>query len=38
MTKISRQKYASMYGPTTGDKIRLGDSALFAEVERDFTI
>ena len=38
MTKISRQKYASMYGPTTGDKIRLGDSALFAEIEKDFTI
>ena len=34
MTKISRQKYASMYGPTTGDKIRLGDSALFAEIEK----
>lgn len=27
-----------MYGPTTGDKIRLGDTDLFAEVERDFTV
>lgn len=38
MTKIDRKKYASMYGPTTGDKIRLGDSELFAEVEKDFTV
>lgn len=26
-----------MYGPTTGDKIRLGDTNLYAEIERDFT-
>ncbi|MFD1615303.1 urease subunit alpha [Gelatiniphilus marinus] len=38
MSKIDRQKYASMYGPTTGDKIRLGDSDLFAEIEKDFTV
>lgn len=36
--KIDRKKYASMYGPTTGDKIRLGDSELFAEIEKDFTV
>nr|BAV92605.1 urease [Drosera spatulata] len=35
---ISREAYASMYGPTTGDKIRLGDTDLFAEVERDFAV
>ena len=38
MAKIDRQKYASMYGPTVGDKIRLADSELFAQIERDFTI
>lgn len=27
-----------MYGPTTGDKIRLGDTNLFAEIEKDFTV
>ena len=36
--KISRQAYAEMYGPTTGDRIRLADTALFALVEKDFTI
>jgi len=36
--QISRIKYASMYGPTTGDKIRLGDTELFIEIEKDFTI
>ncbi|OVA15399.1 Urease [Macleaya cordata] len=35
---ISREAYANMYGPTTGDKIRLGDSNLFAEIERDFAV
>jgi urease subunit alpha len=38
MKKLDRKKYASMYGPTTGDKIRLGDSALFAEIEKDYTV
>ncbi len=38
MSTIDRKKYASMYGPTTGDKVRLGDSELFAEVEKDFTV
>ena len=35
--KISRRQYNDLYGPTTGDKVRLGDTALFAEVERDLT-
>jgi urease subunit alpha len=34
---ISRQSYASMYGPTTGDRLRLGDTELIVEVERDLT-
>ncbi|HMP73009.1 MAG TPA: urease subunit alpha [Kiritimatiellia bacterium] len=33
--KLSRQAYAEMYGPTTGDKVRLADTELFVEVERD---
>ena len=36
--KISRQAYAEMFGPTTGDRIRLADTALVAMVEKDFTI
>ena len=36
-TKISRAVYADMYGPTTGDKVRLADTELFIEVERDLT-
>jgi len=35
--KISRQAYVEMFGPTVGDRVRLADTALFAEVERDFT-
>ena len=35
---ISRQTYADIFGPTTGDKIRLGDTGLIAEVERDHTV
>jgi urease subunit alpha len=35
--KISRATYADMYGPTSGDKVRLGDTELFIEVERDLT-
>lgn len=38
MTSISRRAYAEMFGPTTGDKVRLGDTALIIEVEKDFTI
>ena len=36
--KISRQAYAEMFGPTIGDRVRLADKALFAQVEEDFTI
>jgi urease subunit alpha len=36
--KISRHAYAEMFGPTTGDRVRLADSELFIEIERDFTI
>lgn len=35
---INRVKYANMYGPTTGDKIRLGDTELFIEIEKDHTV
>ena len=34
---ISRAAYADMFGPTTGDKVRLADTELFIEVEKDFT-
>jgi len=37
MSKIGREAYASMYGPTLGDKVRLGDSELFIQVEEDRT-
>ncbi|MCA1775041.1 MAG: urease subunit alpha [Loktanella sp.] len=36
-TTISRADYASMYGPTTGDRVRLADTDLIIEVERDLT-
>ena len=36
-SKISRSSYADMYGPTSGDKIRLADTDLFIEVEYDYT-
>jgi urease subunit alpha len=38
MARITRRAYADMFGPTTGDRIRLADTELFAEVEKDFTI
>ncbi|MFZ1324582.1 MAG: urease subunit alpha [Candidatus Contendobacter sp.] len=38
MSRIDRRAYAEMYGPTTGDRVRLGDTALWLEVERDCTI
>ncbi|MGF1704730.1 urease subunit alpha [Enterovibrio baiacu] len=38
MAKISRQAYAEMFGPTTGDCLRLADTELWLEVEKDFTI
>ena len=36
MTTIDRNTYTSMFGPTTGDRVRLGDTALTIEVEKDF--
>ena len=36
-TRISRAAYAGMYGPTTGDRVRLADTDLIIEVERDLT-
>lgn len=36
--KISRQAYADMFGPTVGDRVRLADTDLWLEVERDFTV
>jgi urease subunit alpha len=35
---MKRAHYADMFGPTTGDKVRLGDTSLIAEVEKDFTV
>ncbi|KAL0357790.1 UNVERIFIED_CONTAM: Urease [Sesamum calycinum] len=35
---MTHESYANMYGPTIGDKIRLGDTDLLAEIERDFAI
>ncbi|MDH5544157.1 MAG: urease subunit alpha [Gammaproteobacteria bacterium] len=37
MAKMSRRAYAEMFGPTTGDKMRLADTELWIEVEKDFT-
>ncbi|KAF2565048.1 hypothetical protein F2Q70_00015525 [Brassica cretica] len=37
-TTLSREKYANMYGPTTGDKLRLGDTNLYARIEKDYTV
>ena len=36
--RISRHAYAEMFGPTVGDRVRLADTDLFVEVERDFTL
>jgi urease subunit alpha len=38
MTRLSRRAYADMYGPTTGDRVRLADTDLFIEIERDLTL
>ena len=38
MAKMTRKDYAAMYGPTTGDAVRLGDTALLAEIEHDFGV
>ncbi len=38
MTSIDKRAYAEMYGPTVGDRVRLADTDLVVEVERDFTL
>jgi urease subunit alpha len=38
MVTISRRAYAEMFGPTTGDRIRLADTELFIEIEKDYAI
>ena len=38
MARITRRAYADMFGPTTGDRVRLADTDLWVEVEKDFTI
>ncbi|MDN3676927.1 urease subunit alpha [Flavobacterium paronense] len=37
-THINRIKYANMFGPTVGDKVRLGDTELFIEIEKDYNV
>ena len=37
MARITRRAYADMFGPTTGDRMRLADTELWVEIERDFT-
>ncbi|MEO6238857.1 MAG: urease subunit alpha, partial [Vicinamibacterales bacterium] len=36
--RIPRDAYASLYGPTTGDRVRLGDTDLFLRIERDAAV
>ena len=38
MSRLGRRAYAEMYGPTTGDRVRLADTALVVEVEADYTL
>jgi urease subunit alpha len=38
MSKISRAAYADMFGPTTGDRLRLADTDLILQVEADYTV
>ncbi|MBX3215584.1 MAG: urease subunit alpha [Labilithrix sp.] len=38
MSRLDRRAYAAMYGPTTGDRVTLGDTGLVVEVERDFAV
>lgn len=38
MLEISRKAYANMYGPTTGDRIRLADTSLIIEIEKDYAV
>ena len=35
--EIDRKRYSQLFGPTVGDKIRLGDTDLFIEIEKDLT-
>ncbi|MBC7866677.1 MAG: urease subunit alpha, partial [Gloeobacteraceae cyanobacterium ES-bin-316] len=35
---IRKIKYAKMFGPTTGDRVRLGDTELLIQIEKDFTV
>ncbi|MBS2020344.1 MAG: hypothetical protein JST00_46235, partial [Deltaproteobacteria bacterium] len=37
MSRLDRRAYAAMYGPTTGDRVALGDTGLVVEVERDLS-
>ncbi len=34
--KVARRTYADLYGPTDGDRVRLGDTGLLVEIEKDF--
>ncbi|MFI5350435.1 MAG: hypothetical protein ACHQ2Z_12885, partial [Elusimicrobiota bacterium] len=36
--RLDRKRYAAIYGPTTGDRVRLGDTGLVVQVEKDFTV
>lgn len=36
--EMDRSRYADAYGPTVGDRVRLGDLSLFIEIEKDFTV
>src|SRR6267154_1908008 len=36
--RISRRSYADIYGPSTGDRLRLGDTSLILQVEKDFAV
>ena len=38
MSRMDRRSYAGMFGPTTGDAIRLADTELWAEIEKDYTV
>ena len=38
MVTMTRKAYAEMFGPTTGDAVRLGDTSLFAEIEHDYAV
>ena len=38
MATLSKRAYAEMFGPTVGDRVRLADTGLIAEVEQDYTL